>query len=153
MNESDSNAPRQDLARKQASLIHTLHSSGSLEGFDPDKMLTASRSLILKRAGIARKSWPALANALGTEFLNVFLSYASDHAPPDRAELDGSQFAIWLRKQRQFPPAARIELALWQVRHGFPIRVVLQANAPRLTVVYRVIGGVRVRSFGGVKEQ
>lgn len=153
MNESDSNDPREDLARKQASLIRTLHSRSSLEGFDTDQLRTASRSLILKRAGIVRKGWPALADALGTEFLNVFASYASDRAPPDRPELDGSQFAIWLRKQRQFPAAARIEFALWQVRRGFPVRVVLQANAPRLTVVYRFIGGVRVRSFGGGKEQ
>lgn len=152
MCESDSNDPREELARKQASLIRSLHSRSSLEGFDPNQLQTASRSLVLKRAGIVRKGWPALAHALGADFLNVFVSYASDHAPPDRPELDGSQFANWLRKQRQLPAAAQIEFALWQVRNGFPVRVVLQANAPRLTVVYRVIGGVRVRSFGGGKE-
>lgn len=147
----DPAAARAELARRQAALVRALGGGGTAplpDGFDAAHVRRATASLARKRARLVRKMWPALTEAFGDRFDDQFAAYAATHAPPRRPEEDGFRFARWLRPARSFPDAARIELAAWQVTHGFPVRVVFRGAAGAPLLICRQPGGAAILRLG-----
>lgn len=134
------------MARRQADLIRALGGGRLPDGFDARQVATAAQSLMLKRAGIIRKTWPALAALLGERLIELFSSYASMSPPPHPIDRDGLEFARWLCKRNLFPANAKLELAAHQVARGFPLRIVILRNDRRLALVCR-IRAVRIFSL------
>lgn len=139
--------PRTELARRQAELVRALAGGEAPQGFDAGQLTIAAESLLLKRTGMIRKAWPALAASLGDRLIELFSSYAAMSPPPNPNEIDGLQFARWLRERKLFPEQARVELAVHQVGRGFPFRLLIVRNDYRLVLVYRIIRAVRVCSL------
>lgn len=139
--------PRSNLARRQAELVHALAGGAPPKGFDSRRLAIATQSLVLKRCGMIRKSWPALAASLGDRLLKLFSSYAELNPPSHPIEREGLQFARWLSRRKLYPASARLELAAHQVQSGFPIRLLVLRNDRRLVLVYRFIRSVRVFSL------
>lgn len=139
--------PRIELARRQAELVRALSGGEVPQGFDSSQLTRASESLLLKRAGMIRKAWPALAASLGDRLIELCSSYAAMSPPPNPIERDGLQFARWLCERKLFPAQAQVELAIHQVGLGFPFRLLIVRNDRRLVLVYRIIRVVRVFSL------
>jgi hypothetical protein len=144
---------RADLARRQAELVRALQGDAPAPpGFDPAHVERASDSLARKRARIVQKTWPATARALGDRFGEHFATFACESPLPADLESDGFHFVQWLRSRGLIPNECRVELAAWQVMHGFPLRLLFLPSARTLVLVYRSAGAARVVRLGRTRR-
>jgi hypothetical protein len=155
-------ADRAAYARRQAALLRSLVAGADFPaGFAAEQVAGASLSLRRKRAGAVRRTWPALAHALGAEFEPRFHAFARAVAAPAAGDAlaDGLAFADGPAADA-LPDSARVELVLararlarrrsgrdrgtYRPRRGAFWRVVLLHEPRRLLVVVRLpVAGVR----------
>jgi hypothetical protein len=138
---------------QQARLLGALRAGGSIpQGFVASDVRAAADSLLRKRAGAVVRSWPALIQSLGDDFLPAFERYARGNPPPAAGDgvADGLAFAASL-DSGLLSDGAKAEVAL--ARGSFSLRQgmarprlgpylaahVLQ-HPTRLLVVFRLPG-------------
>lgn len=93
---------RANLAARQAELLDALVAEGDEpEGFDPERLRTQARMLLVKRRRVVSGHCPELVRRLGARFDPLFDQYGREHPP--RAERsardDAFQFHGWLVRQ------------------------------------------------------
>jgi hypothetical protein len=123
---SELEAARERLARQQATLTAYLVAGAEKpDGFN-EKLVTVARSALLnKRAGEVAHAWPALRNALGDQWRNLFRDWAAGK-PPRGSFRDGFDFARHLAATGRLPAGAVDELIAreghWHYPGGQPPR-------------------------------
>jgi hypothetical protein len=131
---------RNMLREQQDRLVQALTvGSPPPEGFDPDRIGLAARTLINKRMRAVKKAWPGLAQGLGTEFENLFADYARERSASEQgAAADAEAFARHLRQTGRLEDEAFVELLARRARRGFPIQIGRLPESGRRVVVVRV---------------
>jgi hypothetical protein len=136
------------LGRRQGELVAALVAGGDPPaGLNADDVGAATRSIALKRLRELRLAWPTLCRDLEPGLEERFISYATERPPPlGGAIADGCAFARHLRRHRELPQSARIELLTVQARsrvrgdrtiprRGPALRVTTLGEPPRLLAV------------------
>jgi len=112
---------RDRLAERQSELVRALTSHGPPpDGFDPERVSAAARSLFRKRLRVVADVWPVLASALGAEFETLFTEYALTLPMPAHGAglADGRGFARYLDDQARLPDEGRLVVASYDLeRH------------------------------------
>lgn len=103
-------SPREELARRQAELLHALLEGGSPPpGFDLQRLAVEAQALLAKRRRIAQHLRPDLADALTDTFDAQFAEYAVSH--PRRvgvsARQDVAELEQWLIERGALPKPRR----------------------------------------------
>jgi hypothetical protein len=107
-------ADRAAYEADQAALLRVLIGGGAApDGFAPDKVAAASRSLWRKRMRAVEAAWPAVAVSLGERFEERFEAFARSIAPPavGHGVTDGLAFARTLERA-ELTDDVRVELLL-----------------------------------------
>jgi len=149
-------ADRAAYGARQAELLQALLRGGDFPaGFAPAQAQTAARSLRRKRVRSVRRTWPALAIALGESFDERFDAFADAVSPPAFGEglTDGLAFASTLSRG-ELSDDARVEMlfARTEVRRGrdgqWRRRGGTFAGATRLRDPHGLLVAVRVPGLG-----
>jgi hypothetical protein len=128
---------RERLASLQAELVSALTGrTGPPEGFDPDRLGAAARSLSRKRARSVARAWPSLADALGEDFEPCFAAYIAEAPLPRRGGplADGRNFARFLARRGILPDAARLEVLSVDLRYASRPMGLVPRRGPALAV-------------------
>ena len=84
------------LADDQAALVRALVAGGPPpDGFDAERLATASRALLRKRAQDVGRRYPMLREGCGDRFLELFGEWARDR-PKTSTDADARAFAAYL---------------------------------------------------------
>jgi hypothetical protein len=101
---------RDDLARRQAELLHALLAGGPApRGFDPSRLRVEANVLRRKHGRVLAYQRPELAEALGERYGPLFTEFASAR-PKKAAERSGAYadaFVTWLIEQGHLPKPKR----------------------------------------------
>ncbi len=147
--------PRERLAARQAELAAAMVGTGPVPaGFDRRAVETAARSLLRKRAGAVRTSWPLLAAGCGDRWTELFAGWAAGR-PSAGSLRDGWDLARELAAGGELPPIAAAELAGREARWRYD-----GGSAPRrrwlphryrsgATVAFQALGRVWSTSASG----
>jgi hypothetical protein len=113
---------RERYEAHQAELLDALRNPATPpDGFDATDLAAASDSLIRKRARQVAAGWPALAHALGDDYLRTFEQFARSTPPPALGEglADGFAFASALP---DLEPTDEVRAELLLARAIFKLR-------------------------------
>lgn len=134
------------LAERQAALVAALVAGAPVPaGFDASRVDIAARALLRKRAGLAARSWPRLAAALGPQWMAEF---AALHAgrPSNGGLRDGWDLARGLHAAGRLPATAAEELAAREATARYDGR---SAPRPRRLPRMARVGPARVVQVAG----
>ena len=137
---------RQRLAVEQGRLVDALtRRADTPPGFDPARIDLTATTLASKRAKTVAKLWPALAEAMGDQFLVQLKMFAAVHpSHPAGPISDAFAFAKWLDGHGLLPRRVAADFLIAQLRNGPPIGLRIRRGERRLFIGLRLPGlGVR----------
>ncbi|GAA0485728.1 hypothetical protein GCM10009544_54060 [Streptomyces stramineus] len=115
-------AARQRLAAAQHAVLSALVTGTPVpDGFDHRRLEVQRRALLAKRADVAAKVAPELADLLAGDFRALFLSYARTHAMAGGYRQDTLDFARHLLDDDTLAAGERRrQLSAWLAGHAAP---------------------------------